>query len=323
MKALIFEKYGLPQEVLKIREEAMPVPKENEVLVKIHCTTINDYDWSMVRGKPLLYRLMFGLTRPKSSVPGMELSGTIVEIGSSVKAFKIGDEVFGDISAYGFGTFAEYISIHYKALLLKPNAMSFKAAAALPHASLLAYQGLVGLGTLQKGMKVLINGAGGGVGTFALQLAKLKECEVTGVDNKDKQETLRTLGFDYLIDYELQDFTKAGLRYDLILDCKTNKSPFSYQRSLKLEGKYVSIGGSIPYLLFTLIWGKLLSLISSKSLKILSLKPNEGLDYICECYEKQHIKCLIDGPYPLESGAEMLQYFGNGKHKGKIVLTVR
>jgi NADPH:quinone reductase-like Zn-dependent oxidoreductase len=322
MKALIFEKYGRPQEVLKIREEARPVPKEHEVLVKIHCTAINDYDWSMVRGKPLLYRLMFGLTKPKSSIMGMELSGTVAQIGSSVIDLKIGDEVFGDISGYGFGTFAEYICIHHKALALKPKSMSFEAAAALPHASLLAYQGLVGSGAIQKGMKVLINGAGGGVGTIALQLAKLKGCEVTGVDSKDKQETLRTLGYDYLLDYELQDFTKAGLQYDLILDCKTNKLPFSYQRSLKDEGKYISIGGSILYLLFTLIWGKLLSLFSSKRLKILSLKPNEGLDYICECYEKQHIKCLINGPYPLESGAQMLQYFGDGKHKGKIVLTI-
>jgi len=322
MKALTFKKYGRPQEVLEISEEAKPVPKDHEVLVKIHCTAINDYDWSMVRGKPLLYRLMFGLTRPKSSVPGMELSGTVVQIGSSVKAFKIGDEVFGDTSAYGFGTFAAYISIHYKALVLKPQSMSFEAAASLPHASLLAYQGLVGLGGIQKGMKVLINGAGGGVGTFALHLSKLNGCEVTGVDSKDKMDTLKALGYDYLLDYESQDFTKVGIQYDLILDCKTNKSPFAYQRSLTSKGKYVSIGGSLVYLLFTLIWGKVLSLFSSRSLKILSLKPNEGLDYICKCYEKQHIKCLVDGPYPLESGAKMLQYFGDGKHKGKIVLTI-
>ena len=322
MKALIFKKYGRPQEVLEISEEAKPVSKEHEVLVKIHCTAINDYDWSMVRGKPLLYRLMFGLTRPKSSVPGMELSGTVVQIGSSVKAFKIGDEVFGDTSAYGFGTFAAYISIHYKALVLKPRSMSFEAAASLPHASLLAYQGLVGLGGIQKGMKVLINGAGGGVGTFALQLSKLKSCEVTGVDSKDKLDTLKALGYDYLLDYESQDFTKVGIQYDLILDCKTNKSSFSYLRALKHSGKYVSIGGSLGYLLLTLILGKVISLFSSKRLLILSLKPNEGLNYISDLYEKQQIKCQIDGPYPLESGAEMVQYFGNGKHKGKIVLII-
>ena len=322
MKALTFEKYGRPREVLKITEEALPVPKENEVLVKIHCTTINDYDWSMVRGKPWLYRLMFGWTRPKSSIPGMELSGTVVQIGSSVKAFKVGDEVFGDTSAYGFGTFAAYISIHFKALVLKPSSLSFEAAASLPHASLLAYQGLVVQGKIRKGMKVLINGAGGGVGSFALHLSKLHACEVTGVDSKAKQKALKAIGYDHIMDYESQDFTKSGILYDLILDCKTSRLPFTYQGSLKHNGKYVSIGGSPMGLLSSFIWGKVLSLFSTKKLEILSLKPNEGLDYICECYEKQQIKCLIDGPYPLESGAKMLQYFGEGKHKGKVVLTV-
>ena len=322
MKALIFEKYGLPEKVLKLSEQGTPVPKDNEVLVKIHCTAINDYDWSVVRGKPLLYRLMFGLIKPKSKIMGMELSGTVVQVGAAVQDFSVDDEVFGDTSNYGFGTFAAYISIHHKALVHKPKSMSFESAASLPHASLLALQGLRNIGKIKEGMKVLINGAGGGVGTLALQLAKLYACEVTGVDSKGKLEMLRTLGYDHVIDYKVEDFTKNGLHYDLILDCKTNKSPFSYHGSLKPDGNYVSIGGNLTHLISTLIWGKLLSHFSSKKLSILSLKPNVGLEYIAELYGKKQIKSVIDGPYPLESAAEMLQYFGNGKHKGKIIITI-
>ncbi|EPR67718.1 NAD(P)-dependent alcohol dehydrogenase [Cyclobacterium qasimii] len=322
MKVLIFERYGLPEKVLKLSEQVTPVPKDNEILVKVHCTAINDYDWSLVRGKPFLYRLMFGLTKPKSKIMGMELSGTVVQVGAEVQDFAVGDEVFGDISNYGFGTFAAYISINAKALVRKPKSMSFESAAALPHASLLALQGLRDIGKIKKGMKVLINGAGGGVGTLALQLAKIYACEVTGVDNREKLAMLRALGYDHVIDYKVEDFTKNGLQYDLILDCKTNKSPFSYHRSLKPEGNYVSIGGNLIDLITTLIWGKLLQPFSNKKLNILSLKPNAGLEEIAGLYAKKQLKPVIDGPYPLESAAEKLQLFGEGKHIGKVIITI-
>lgn len=181
MKAIVLTKYGSPS-MLQLQELPKPVPQENEVLVKIHATAINDYDWSMVRGKPHLYRLMFGLLKPKIKIPGMELSGTIEALGKNVQSFKLGDVVYGDISDYGFGSFAEYICIHEKALALKPPKMTFEEAAAIPHASLLAYQGLIDLGKIQNGQQILINGAGGGVGTFGLQLAKLYDAEVTGVE---------------------------------------------------------------------------------------------------------------------------------------------
>ena len=165
MKAIVFTKYGAP-DVLQLKEMPKPSPGEEEVLVKIHATAVNDYDWSMVRGKPYLYRLMFGLWKPKKQIPGMELSGTVEAVGKNVRAFQVGDAVFGDISEYGFGSFAEYLCIHEKALVLKPAAMSFEEAAAIPHASLLAHQGLVEIGKIQKGQQILINGAGGGVGTL-------------------------------------------------------------------------------------------------------------------------------------------------------------
>lgn len=320
MKAVHFEKYGLPEKVLRIKEVAKPTPKENEVLVKIHTTAINDYDWSIARGKPYLYRIMFGMFKPKHTIPGMELAGTVEDIGSKVQGLKIGDAVFGDTSDYGFGTLAEYICINEKALVKKPDDLSFEEATAIPHASTLALQALRDIGNISQGQKILINGGGGGVGTLGLQLAKLHNCEVTGVDSNKKLEMMKSMGFDLVFDYKKINFTKNGEEYDLILDCKTNKSAFSYQRSLKPNGTYVTIGGKLSSLISVLFWGKIVSLFSSKKLRILSLKPNKDLDYICELFSQNKIKCKIDGPYFLEETPRLIQYFGEGKHKGKIVI---
>ena len=172
MKAAIFTKYG-STEVLQLREVAQPSPGEHEVLIKIQATAVNDYDWSMVRGKPYLYRLMYGIFKPKNKIPGMELSGTIEAVGENAKLFSKGDQVYGDISEYGFGSFAEFVCINEKAITLKPEKMSFEEAASIPHATMLAVQGLIDIGNIQKGQKILINGAGGGVGTFGLQIAKI------------------------------------------------------------------------------------------------------------------------------------------------------
>lgn len=323
MKAIIFEKYGLPEEVLNVKEVTVPIPKENEILIKIKATAVNDYDWSIIRGKPYLYRLMFGLFKPKNNIAGMELSGLVEKIGLNVKKFKVGDAVFGDISKYGFGTFAEYISINEDAIIKKPDGLSFEEAAALPHASTLAFQALRDLGEINQGQKILINGGGGGVGTIGLQLAKLHNCEVTGVDSQEKLDMMKSLGYDNVYNYKKINFTKTGERYDLILDCKTNKSAFSYLRALKPGGKYVTIGGELGKIIKVLFLGKFLHLFSTKKLLILSLKANEGLDYICELIMKNKIKCEIDGPYSLEETASLIQYFGEGAHKGKIVIKTR
>ena len=281
MKAVLFEKYGSPEEVLEIKEVAKPTPKENEVLVKIHATAINDFDWSLVRGRPYLYRLMFGIFKPKHRIPGMELAGVVEELGANVQGLKVGDAVFGAL-----------------------------------------IKALIDLGKICQGQKVLINGGGGGVGTLGLQLAELHDCEVTGVDSNEKLEMMKSIGFDFVLDYKKVDFTKTGEAYDLILDCKTNRSAFSYLRSLKPNGKYVTIGGKLSSLFGVLFWGKILSVYLSKKLQILSLKSNKDLGIICDLFTKSKIECKIDGPHSLEDIPRLIQYFGEGKHKGKVVIKV-
>ncbi|MEK6479317.1 NAD(P)-dependent alcohol dehydrogenase [Catalinimonas sp. 4WD22] len=323
MKAIQFEKYGPPEKVLSLREIEKPSPKENEVLIKIEATAVNDYDWSLVSGKPRLYRLIFGFFKPKHQIAGMELAGKVEEIGADVKNLIVGDAVMGDTSEYGFGTFSEYMCINQNAVIRKPEAISFEEAVALPHASTLALQALRDVGKIQQGEKVLINGGGGGVGTIGLQLAKLYHCHVSGVDAQEKLEMMKSIGFDAVMDYKQVNFTKTGEQYDLILDCKTNKFPFSYLRALKPHGRYITIGGTPGGLINVLFWGKLISLFSKKKLQILSLKPNKGLDYICELVKQNKIKCEIDGPYSLEEVPRLIQYFGEGRHKGKIVVRTK
>lgn len=320
MIAVVIKKYGSPEQVLELQEIATPTPKEKEVLVKIHATTINDYDWSFVRGRPFIYRLMFGFSKPKHLVPGMELSGVIEETGIGVHKFKVGDAVYGDISDHGFGTFATYICIHEDAVVKKPPSMSFEAAAAIPHASLLALQALRNIANIQNGQHILINGGGGGVGTMGLQIAKVFNCAITGVDTVDKLNMMQSVGFDFVVDYKKEDFTKNGVQYDVILDCKSHKSPFAYIRSLKPKGTYITVGGELPALLKILIWGKIFRFFSAKKFQILSLKPNRGLEYMNKLFEENKISPVIDGPYSMDQIPSLISYFGEGKHKGKIVI---
>ncbi len=321
MKAMVFRKYGGP-EVLQLKEVAKPSPGPNEVLVKVHSTAVNDYDWSLIRGKPYLYRLMFGLLKPKRYIPGMELAGIVEACGADTTLLRAGDAVYGDISDYGFGSFAEYICVNEKALTKKPGAMSFAEAASIPHAAMLAMQGLYNYGNIQECRRILINGAGGGVGTFGLQLARLHGAEVTGVDTGAKLRMMQSLGFDHVFDYQQEDFTKNGMRYDLILDTKTNRSPFAYFRSLNPDGRYVSVGGQLPRLFQALCLKPLLSLFSQRQIHVVALKPNKDLAHINELYESNKLKCIIDGPYPLDKAAWAIQYFGDAKHSGKLVISV-
>jgi len=321
MKAIVLNKYG-SSDSLQLKDVAKPSPKENEVLIKVHATAVNDYDWSLMRGKPYPYRLMFGITKPKKKIPGMELSGIIEALGENAKTFKVGDAVYGDVSSYGFGCFAEYICVDEKALALKPVKMSFEEAASIPHASMLAVQGLVDIGKIQKGQNILINGSGGGVGTFGLCIAKLYGGEVTGVDTGDKLKMMKSIGFDHVIDYKKEDFTKNGQCYDLILDAKTNRSTFDYVRSLSPNGRYVTVGGYLNRLIQILLLKPWISKFYKKSTDIVALKPNKDLDYINELYETGRIKPVIDGPYKLSEVPELIQYFGEGKHTGKVVITL-
>ena len=229
MKAIVYTKYGGP-EVLQIKEVEKPLPKDDEVLIKVHAVSINDWDLGLLHGD-FINRMLNGLRKPKRTILGSDIAGRIEAIGKNISKFKIGDEVYGDLSGR-WGGFAEYVCAPEKALALKPAAMSFEEAASIPQAAMLAVQGLIDKGKIHAGQKLLINGAGGGVGTFGVQIAKLYGIEITGVDSTVKLDMLRSMGFDHVIDYTKEDFTKNGQRYDLILDAKTNRSMFDYARAL-------------------------------------------------------------------------------------------
>ena len=321
MKAFVFEKYGLPN-VLQLKEVAKPIPNENEVLVKIHSASINDWDWGLVRGKPFVIRLIYGLKKPKIKIPGVDVSGKIEAVGGKVSSFKIGDKIYCDLSECGFGGFAEYVCVPEKNLSKKPTNISYNDASALPHAGLLALQGLMEKGKVKSGQNILINGAGGGVGTLGIQILKLYELKVTAVDSDEKLGLMKSMGFDSVIDYKKVDFTDNGEKYDLILDTKSNRSVFKYARSLKKNGTYITVGGSMYRLFEILLIGSLLSLFTDKKLSVLNLRPNKGLDRISKLVEKGQIKPVIDGPYGFDEIPELIQYFGEGKHLGKIVVEI-
>ena len=321
MKAIVFTKYGSP-DVLQLKEVERPTPKENEVLIKAHAASVNDWDWCLMRGKPFYIRLLCGLLKPKIKIPGVDIAGQVEGLGKNVKKLQPGDEIYGDLSECGFGGFAQYVCAHEKALALKPASMTFIEAAAIPHAAMLAIQGLRDKGQIQPGQKLLINGAGGGVGTFGVQIAKLIGVEVTGVDSSGKLDMMRSIGFDHVIDYTQDDFTKNGQCYDLILDTKTNRSIFDYARALSLNGIYVTVGGSAARLLQALFLGPWISMFSKKITRIVGLKPNKDLDYMNELFEAGKIKPVIDGPYKLDEIPEAIRHFGEGNHKGKVVITV-
>jgi len=319
VKAIVYEKYGTP-DVLQLKEVAKPVPGEDEVLVKVHAASINDWDWGLLYGD-FINRMLNGLRKPRRNILGSDIAGKIETVGKKVKRFKAGDDVYGDLSGQ-WGGFAEYVCAPEKSLSLKPAAMSFEEAAAIPQAAMLAVQGLIDKGKIKQAQKVLINGAGGGVGTFAIQIAKLYGAEVTGVDKATKLEMLRSIGFDHVIDYTKEDFTKNGKAYDLILDAKTNRSAFDYTRSLNRNGVYVTVGGSIGHLLQVLILAPLIRMIQSKHLRIVALKPNKDLAFMNDLFEKGKVRTVIDGPYRLDQLGEAFRHFAKADHLGKIVITI-
>ena len=321
MKAIVCTKYGNPDS-LKIKNIAVPIPAKNEVLVKVKATAVNDWDWALLRGKPYLYRLMFGLRKPKKQVFGVELAGVVEFAGSAVEKLRAGDRVYGDISMDSFGAWAEYAAVPESSLVLMPDTMSFETAASLPHASLLAYQGLFTMGQLKEGQEILINGAGGGVGTLGLQMAKTRDVRITGVDSKEKGSMMLDLGFNEVLDYRETDFTKTGRKFDLVLDTKTTRGPMQLSRALKPGGKYVTVGGSISRILALVLFKGLISVITKKKLSVLALKPNESLDHIGDLYKQGIIKPVIDGPYSFEQIPAQLERFGAGLHKGKIVIVI-
>ena len=320
MKALLQDTLG-SADVLEIREIEKPVPRENEVLVKVHAVSINDWDWGMLLDN-FPNRLAKRLGRQKRII-GSDVAGMVECVGREVTRFKPGDAVFGDLSRFGsggFGGFAEYVCARETSLVMKPERMSFEQAAAIPQAGMLALLGLRAEGPLWLGQKILINGAGGGVGTFAIQLARLQDVEVTGVDSTAKLDLLRSLGFDHVIDYEREDFTGNGLRYDLILDPKTNRPPSHYLRALNPGGTYATVGGT-SHLLRIAIRG-LIGRVGNKRIRLVMLKQNQELPYLNQLFEAGKFVPVIDGPYKFSEVREAFRHFGAARHKGKIVVTL-
>lgn len=321
MKAIVYTKYGSP-DVLQLKEVEKPTPKEDEVLTEVHAASVNPWDWDLLRGAPLLV-LLWVLQKPKSKILGADVAGRVEAVGRNVKQFRPGDEVFGDSSVCGFGAFAEYICVPENALALKPASMTFDEAATVPQAAVLALQGLRDKRQIQPGQKVLINGAGGGVGTFAVQIAKSFGAEVTGVDSTRKLDMLRSIGADHVIDYTQEDFTKNGQVYDLILDVVTYRSIFDYKRALSPKGIYVMFGGgSWARVVQSMFLGPWISMTGSKKMGILMHKPNKDLAFLKELLEAGKVTPVIDSRYPLSEVPEALRYFGEGHAQGKVVITV-
>jgi len=317
MKAIVCERYGAPEQ-LQLREVPAPVPKERQVLVRVHATTVNDYDWSMVIGRPRIYRLFFGFFRPRRPIPGMELAGIVEALGPNATRWRVGDRVYGDTSNGGLGTFAEQVVVPEDELRRIPPGLTFVEAAAIPHALELAYQAVVSIGKLKDGERVLINGGGGGVGTFALQLAKRQGCTVWGVDTGEKLKAMTAMGFDRLIDYKQKDFTQLGERFDLVVDARTKRSAGDLARAIAPGGRYVTVGGDPDRLIALLLarW------FGRRNMHILALRSNKNLDDLAPLLSSSALKPVIDGPYALEDAPRLIRRFGEGKHTGKVVLEV-
>ncbi|HET6661219.1 MAG TPA: NAD(P)-dependent alcohol dehydrogenase [Rubrobacter sp.] len=320
MKAIVYTKYGSP-EVLQLKEVAKPTPKDDEVLIKVQAVSVNRSDWEGLSGKPLYARLG-GLLKPRHHILGSDIAGRVEMAGRHIRRFRPGDEVFGDILPR-LGGFAEYVCARESALAPKPASMTFEEAAAIPQAAVIALQGTRDKGKIQPGQKVLITGAGGGAGTFAVQLAKLYGAEVTGVDNTGKLDFMRSLGADHVIDYTREDFTKNGKQYDLILDIVAHRSVFAYKRALRSRGSYFLTGGSVTTIFQVLLLGPWIKGITGKKMRILAVQPNlEDLVYVTELYEAGKVVPVIDRRYPLSEIPEALRYLGEGRTKGKVVITV-
>jgi NADPH:quinone reductase-like Zn-dependent oxidoreductase len=334
MKAIVCTRYG-PPDVLELQEVAEPAPKEGEALVRIHAASLNAADLEYLRGT---WSARFGgPLRPARKILGSDIAGRIEAVGRSVKQFRPGDEIWGDLSfPLAYGAFAEYVCVPESALRLKPAGMTFEQAAAVPSAGVVALQNLRGVGStapslllsdkgeIQPGQRVLINGAGGGVGTFAVQIAKSCGAEVTGVDSPSKLDMLRSIGADHVIDYTREDFTKNGRRYDLILDVVASRSMFDYRRALSPAGVFVCVGGSLPTILQAFSLGPVMSMTGSKKLGIVTWRPNDQRDLaaLAALFAAGKVVPIIDRRYPLSEVPQALQYLEEGHAKGKVVITV-
>ena len=319
MKAIIYTKYGTP-DVLQLKEIERPAPKEDEVLIKVRAASVNAADWHLLTADIFLVRLMTGLFKPKNQTPGLDVAGRVEAVGKNVSRFKPGDEVFGDI---GHGSFAEYAIGNENQLALKPSNLSFDEAAAVPVAGLTALQGLRDIGKIQAGQKVLINGAAGGVGTFAVQVAKAFGAEVSAVCSTRNLEQARRLGADHVIDYTQEDFTKSGKQYDLIFAANGYHSLAEYKQALTSKGMYVMAGGKSKQIFEVLLLGSWLSENNGRRLGSISAHVNlQDLLTLKEMLEAGKMAPVIDKRFPLSEVPEAMRYLGTGHARGKVVISV-
>jgi NADPH:quinone reductase-like Zn-dependent oxidoreductase len=324
MKAMICTRYG-PPDVLQLQEVTKPAPRDDEVLIKIHATSINSRDWRLMRANPFFIRLAAGgLLKPKNPILGADVAGQVEVVGRNVKLIQPGDEVFGFLPiASGRGTFAEYVCANENAITLKPANLTFEQAAAVPVAAMTALQGLRDDGNIQPGQKVLINGASGGVGTFAVQIAKAFGAEVTAVCSTRNLEMVRSIGADHVIDYKKEDFIKNGQQYDLILAVNGYHPISNYLNALKPDGTYVVAGGSMFQLAQAASYRKKVSKTGVQKIYVASLvQSQKDLIFIKELLESGKIMPVIDGCYPLSKTPEAFWYFEKAHPKGKVVICV-
>ena len=323
MKAIVRSIYGSP-DVLELKEVERPAPRDNEVLIKVHAASLNAYDWHMLTADMFPVRLMGGgLLKPKMKILGADLAGRIEAVGKNATQFRPGDDVFGDVAGSDSGSFAEYACGRENRLASKPAHLSFEEAAAVPMAALTALQALRDKGRIQPGQKVLINGASGGVGTFAVQIAKSFGAEVTAVCSTGKMDMVRSIGADQVIDYTKEDFTKNGQHYDLILAANGYHRILDYRRALSPKGIYVVAGGSAAQMIQALLLGPLISRTGSRKMGAMMARINQkDLAIIKELLETGKVKPIIDRRYPLSEVPEALRYLGEGHARGKIVITM-
>jgi NADPH:quinone reductase-like Zn-dependent oxidoreductase len=326
MKAVVYTQYGSP-DVLQIQEVEKPTPSDGEVLVKVHAAAINRADWLMLSGKPVLARfLVGGLRKPKNPRLGSDFAGRVEAVGKNVTQFQPGDEVFASTGVLTMAGFAEYVCIRERALQRKPANVSFAAAATLPNGGVTALQALRDKGEIKSGQKVLINGASGGIGTFALELAKVFGAEVTAVCSTRHLDIARSIGADHVIDYTKEDFTRNGRKYDLIIDIPASHSVSGYKRALGPEGVCVWIGfsaGSMLRFFRNLLMGRLASRTGSKKFVLAATKLNsKDMALLGELLAEGKIVPVIDRYYPLSEAAEAMRYFGEEHPRGKVIITM-
>lgn len=319
MLAAVFTEYG-PLSNLALQDVPIPEPGENQVLVQIYAVALNDYELGLLSGKPYIIRLFLGLRRPKINIPGCDFAGRVAKVGAKVTQWKEGDRVYGDLSGGRFGAYAEYCCCSSAQLVAMPDSLTYEAAAGIPQAAVLAMQGFAAGGGLEDGQSILINGAGGGVGYYGIQLARQFQLEVSAVDTAEKAGYLHSLGYRHCYDYQTQDFTRLGKAYDLILDTKTFKSPFAYLRALKPGGTYATVGGSMLRMMQIMLLAPFIKFFTGKYLRMISLQPNWNLEYCNALIEKGELKSTALTVYPFAEFMKALEFYVSAKMQGKVIL---